>query len=334
MPTTPPSQRCPIAELKAGDTLDDIYRVASKDLRTTNNGSLYIHAIIADRSGQVVARMWNATQALYDSLPEGGLAGLRGRVESYKGRPQLIIDGVRTIEPGTVDASDFLPATELDVEALWKRVVEILRTVESPELKALLAKFIKDPQFAANFKRAPAARGLHHAYLGGLLEHTLNVLELGVLVCPRYPDVSRDLVLVGLFLHDVGKTAELGYETNFDYTNEGQLLGHIVQAVIWIDRYAREIEAETGHPFPPDLLMVLKHIIVSHHGKHEFGSPRLPAMPEAILVHYLDNLDAKVAMMADAVESDPDQRSDWTTYLKALETRIFKPDVLKGRSPS
>jgi 3'-5' exoribonuclease len=322
-----------IADLQFGQRIEDeIYLIVQKDLRTTSNGGLYIHAVLADQTGQIVARMWNATRGIYDSMPDSGLMYLTGRVESYKGKPQFIIDGVRTVEEGAVDPSDFLPTTRQDVEKMWARVKEILRGIKNPDLLALVAKFIKDDEFVEAFKRAPAARVNHHAYLGGLLEHTLNVLELAVLVLPRYPDLSADLVLAGVFLHDAGKTAELSYTTSFAYTNEGQLIGHIVQTAIWIDEKARTLEVETGCPFPADLLAALQHLIVAHHGRYEFGSPKLPATAEAIMVHYLDNLDAKLAMVFGAIESDLDEASDWTSWVPALETRVFKPDPSKPRS--
>ncbi|MCK4342916.1 MAG: HD domain-containing protein [Phycisphaerae bacterium] len=321
--------RCNIADLKAGQRVDDeIYRVAQKDLRTTSNGSLYIHAVLADGTGQVLARMWNAAQEIYDSMPAGGLLHFRGRVEMYKGNRQFIIDGVRAVEPGSADPTDFLPATRNDVDVLWNEVKEILRTIENSDVLALVGKFVNDDEFVKGFKRAPAAVQLHHAYLGGLIEHTWNLLRLAQVVCPLYPKVSRDLLLAGIFLHDAGKVRELAYETNLEYTNEGQLLGHIVQCVLWVHEKCRQIEQETGQPFPAEIETTLKHLILAHHGKYEFGSPRLPAMAEAFVMHYLDNLDAKVAMCFDAIESDPDASSAWTSYVRAIETRVFKPDVM------
>jgi 3'-5' exoribonuclease len=322
-----------ISDLQPGQRLEDeIYLLIQKDLRTTTTGSLYIHAILADQTGQIVARMWNASREIYESMPLSGLIYVQGRVESYKGKPQFIIDGVRTVEEGKADPADFLPVTQRDIEKMWSRVTETLRAVKSPDLLALLGKFINDEWFVAAFKRAPAARTNHHAYLGGLLEHTLNLLELAVVVLPRYPDVSADLVLTGIFLHDAGKTTELAYETTFEYTNEGQLVGHIVQTAIWVAQKARELEVERGQPFPPDLLATLQHVVVAHHGRYEFGSPRLPATAEAIMVHYLDNLDAKLAMVFEAIEADVDPESDWTGWVPALESRVFKPDPTKPRS--
>jgi 3'-5' exoribonuclease len=333
MPKSETRSRHAVAELQAGERLEDeLYLVVQKDLRTTTNGSLYIHAVLADRSGQVVARMWNATRGIYDSMPASGLIYVHGRVESYKGKPQVILDGVRTVEEGKVDPADFLPMTQRDVEQMWSRAKEVLRNVKNADLLALLAKFVNDDEFVLAFKRAPAARMNHHAYLGGLLEHTLNLLELALVVLPRYPDVSADLVLTGVFLHDAGKTTELSCTSSFAYTNEGQLVGHIVQTAVWVAQKARELEAERGEPFPADLLAALQHIIVAHHGRYEFGSPKLPATAEAVMVHYLDNLDAKLTMMFEAIEADLDESRDWTDWVPALETRVFKPDPSKPKA--
>ncbi|MCG3125763.1 MAG: 3'-5' exoribonuclease YhaM [Phycisphaerae bacterium] len=334
-PTAERGARRSISSLQAGERVDDeIFLIAQKDLRTTNTGSLYIHAVLADKTGQLVARMWNASQEIFDSMPEGGFLHLRGRVENYKGNRQFVIDGVRGVEGERVDLSEFMPHTQRDVEQMWERAKEILRTIRNPDLLALVARFVNDPQFVAGFKKAPAAVQLHHAFVGGLLEHTLNLLELAALVIPRYPAVSLDLVLAGLLLHDCGKIRELMYESNFGYTNEGQLLGHIVQGVTWMHDKCGEIEAATGRPFPAEIETALKHIIVSHHGKYEFGSPRLPATLEAVAVHYLDNLDAKLNQYQREIEKDNDPASDWTNYVPTLETKVFKPDVMgiRGRA--
>ena len=329
MTTASPTSRRNIAELKPGDRVEEqIFRIAQKQLRTTKNGGLYIHTVLADATGQLLGRMWNASQEIFDAIPEGGFLCIRGRVESYQGNPQFIIDGVRAVDEGSFDPSDFLPATERDVTAMWKELKKILRNIKNPDLLALVSLFIKDEQFVAGFQRAPAAVAFHHAWLGGLLEHTLNLLRLALNICPLYPRVSQDLVLAGLLLHDAGKVSELAYESNFEYTNEGQLLGHITQAVLWIREKCAQIERETGRPFPPDIEMALEHIILAHHGKYEFGSPRLPATAEAFMIHYLDNLDAKLSMVFEAIDSDPDSKSNWTSYVRALETRVFKPDVM------
>ncbi len=329
-----------IDQLKPGEQIDDaVFLIKQKDLRTTANGSLYIHAVLMDRTGQLLARMWNATRPMYDIIPEGGFLQVRGRTESYKGNLQFIIDGLRPAEAGSYDIGDFLPRTQRDIEEMWAAVLAILRTIRNPHLLTLIKEFVRDEPLAANFKRAPAAVQFHHAFIGGLLEHTLNLLEMATRIFGRdsdedslYPEVSRDLVLAGLFLHDIGKTAELAYETSFSYATAGQLVGHITQAAIWIDRKIADVEQKSGKVFPDDLQNVLTHIVLSHHGSYEFGSPRLPACPEAMVVHYLDNIDAKVQMTLQGIHDAKDEQGDWTQYLRAIETRVFKKDVLGIRS--
>lgn len=332
------AQRC-INQLQAGESLEDqVFMVSRKDLRTTTTGSLYIHMVFMDRTGQLVARIWQATQQQHDTITEGGFIRVRGRVESYKGHLQVIVDGLRPVDRREIAIEDFLPRTSQDIDAMWSRVLVILRTIRDPQLLALIQAFVKDEQIVTGFKKAPAAVQNHHAYIGGLLEHTCSVLELAVRIfgesdasTSHYPNVSRDLVLAGVFLHDIGKAAELIFETNIAYSTEGQLLGHITQAALWIDRKINRIEHQTKMPFPAGLRNVLIHIVLSHHGAYEFGSPRLPACPEAIVVHYLDNIDARLNMAFSAIEGSRDADSDWTEYVRPLETRVFKTDVLGSR---
>jgi 3'-5' exoribonuclease len=191
-----------------------------------------------------------------------------------------------------------------------------------------MKQFVCDEPLMAKFRKAPAATQMHHAFIGGLLEHTRNVMELALLVIPRYPDVSLDLVLAGVFLHDIGKTDELVFQTSFKYSDRGQLIGHIVQCTIWIEEKIKAVEAETGEPFPVEIKNALQHIVLAHHGTYEFGSPKLPATPEAIAIHHLDNLDAKLNMYLGKIKNDPDQESDWTDYVRGLDTKIYKKDVL------
>ncbi len=321
-----------VTDLRAGERLEDeVYLVRSKDLRTTTQGSLYIHTILMDRTGQLVARQWQATHEMFEQMPEGGFMHFKGRVENYKGNLQFIIDGMRIAEPASYDVGDFLPSTSGDVDKMWGRVLGILEGIKHSDLSALVKEFLKDEELMIAFRRAPAAAALHHAYIGGLLEHTLSVLELALRVIPLYPKLSLDLVLVGVFVHDIGKLKELTHETSIGYSDEGQLVGHIAMAVLWIDRKAHSLAEGRGTPFPDDLLAVLQHIVLSHHGKYEFGSPKLPATPEAIAIHYLDNLDAKVHMFLREIENDADPASHWTQYHRALETRVYKPDVTGTR---
>ncbi len=324
-------RRC-IADIKAGERIEDeVFLIRSKDLRTTTTGGLYIHAVLMDKTGQLVARAWQASDEMFQGMPEGGFLRFKGRAENYKGNLQFIIDAMRPADPGSFDFADFLPTTKGDMEAMWKRLVEILRRIQHPQLAALVEEFVNDKDLMERFRKAPAAAAMHHAYIGGLLEHTVSVLEVALRVVPHYPKLSLDLMLAGLFLHDIAKAAELSFETAIGYTDEGQLLGHITQAAIWIDKKADLVASKSGKPFDSELRWVLEHIVLAHHGQYAFGSPKLPAVPEAIAVHYIDNLDAKLSMFFAEIENDRDPHSRWTNFNRALETKVFKPDVMGTR---
>ncbi len=318
-----------VSELTPGEFIDDqVFLIGSKDLRTTNSGSLYIHCVLCDKTGQMLGRVWQATEAMYEQMPEGGFLRFKGRVENYKGSRQFIVDAMRPADPASLDLADFIPQTSRDVGEMFNRLKDILRQIKNRDLLNLIKQFITDEAMMEKFRKAPAAVQNHHAYLGGLLEHTLNVMELTLVVIPRYPEVSLDLMLAGVFLHDLGKIAELDYQVSFQYSNAGQLLGHLVQATLWIEEKAKAVETQTGQPFPTPIKEVLQHLVLAHHGSYEFGSPRLPALPEAIALHHLDNLDAKLNMYLSKIKSDPDPSSDWTEYVRSLETKIFKRNVL------
>lgn len=320
-----------IADLQAGERVEEqVFLIASKDLRTTTSGGLYIHAVLVDRTGQIPARMWQASEAIYATMPTGGFMLIKGRAESYKGSMQFIIEALRAVDqPKEIDLADFLPRTEGDIEEMWRRTQEILGEIQNEYVSELIGQFLADEELVRRFKIAPAALQMHHAYLGGLLEHTLNVLEMALLVVPRYPKVSLDLVLAGVFLHDIAKIAELKYDTSFAFTDGGQLVGHIVQGAIWIELKTATAAKKMGKPFPAEIKWVLQHIVLAHHGRYEFGSPKLPAIPEVMAVHHLDNIDAKLNMMQREIDTDPDPKNRWTQYSRALETRLYKPDVLK-----
>lgn len=326
-----------VTDLRPGDRIEDeVFLIRSKDLRTTNQGGMYIHAVLTDRTGQVVARQWQATDAGFQAMPEGGFMRFKGRAENYKGNLQFIIDAVRPADPGSFELADFLPVSKHDPERMWTRLQEILAGIKHDEIGALVAEFLADEKLMSKFRRAPAAAVMHHAYIGGLLEHTVQLLEVALRVMPLYPKLSLDLVLAGLFLHDIGKSEELSFETSIGYSDSGQLIGHIVQAAVWIEQKADQVGARLGRPFPEQLRWTLQHIVLSHHGQYIFGSPKLPAIPEAIAVHYLDNLDAKITMFLAEIENDRDPASHWTNFNRALETKVYKPDVMgvrKGAVP-
>ena len=209
---------------------------------------------------------------------------------------------------------------------MYNRTKDILTQIKDKQLQAIVSEFLNDADIMKKFIIAPAAMGMHHAWIGGLLEHTVSLLELALLVCPRYPDIDQDLVLAGLFLHDIAKTVELSYTAGFDYTDTGRLIGHVVQGAMWVDQKAQLASKKLNEPIRKDLLMVLEHILLSHHGEPEFGAAVVPKTPEAILVNLLDNLDAKTQMAIDAVAA-PAEDNTWTEYQKAFNTKLYRPSI-------
>ena len=313
-----------INQLRPGETLDQVFLVREKDLRTTKSGDLYVNCVLADRTGRIPARMWKASESIFNAIPADGFLHAKGRTEEYRGNLQFVIEACRPMAPDKVNLPDFVPVTELDVEATWNELLEILRAVKDKPLRGLIKKFVEDRELVAAFKRAPASMQLHHPFIGGLLEHTLNVARAAKALLPLYPSINADLVLAGVLLHDMGKAAELTGETSMQYTERGMLVGHITIAAIWVQQKADALANELGEPFPPKTLNLLQHIILSHHGSMEFGSPKLPAIPEAFFIHFLDNLDAKAWMTTHHIANDPDAGADFTPYNRQLETRLYK----------
>lgn len=321
-----------LRDCASGDLLDDVYVLSNKQLSTTSSGKYYIKAYISDRSGQVTARIWNASQDLFDLLPDGGFVRLRGRVESYQGNLQVIIDETRAVKEGECDLEDLIPHTPRNIEVLKARLVELLGSIQNRQLKALMQAYLDDEALMAKIVKSPAAQSFHHAYLGGLLEHTVNAMDVADAVVKFYPGLSRDLVLAGIFLHDIAKTWELRFDCAFGYTDGGQLVGHIVKSAMWVEHKAAAAAAKLGEPIPQELVDVLQHIIISHHGVPEFGAVKLPATPEAIAVHFIENLDAKLMMSLSATRGEGAAAaggagSNWTEYMKAFGGRLYRPDV-------
>ncbi|MGB2824684.1 MAG: HD domain-containing protein [Phycisphaerae bacterium] len=313
-----------INEIKAGETLDQVFLVTAKELRTTRKGDLYVTCTLCDKTGQLPARMWQANETIFGAIPSDGFLHVKGRVEDYKGSLQFIIDACRPYPKDKVDLGDFLAVTQRDVDQMWTELLDILRGVKDKPIRRLIKKFVEDQDFVAAYKRAPAAMQMHHPFIGGLLEHTLNVARAARQLLPMYPKINADLVLAGVFFHDMGKAAELATGTGITYTDRGQLIGHITIAAIWLAERAAALAEEDSQPFPQQTLDLLQHIVLSHHGIHEYGSPKLPMIPEAYMIHYLDNLDAKMFMTVRDIENDPDPGSSFTPYNRELQVRLYK----------
>jgi len=314
-----------VNQVKAGETIDDVYMVKEPVLRSTTKGDLYIAMYLCDKTGQVNSRMWQASEAIYAALPKPGFVKVQGRSEVYKDNLQVVVNSVSIVDTRNVNLDDFLARTERNVAELFKGIKEIVSKIKNPQLKALVDEFLADKDFMKNFCDAPGAMKLHHSYLGGLLEHTHDVLRAAAAVLPVYPQVQADLVLTGAFLHDIGKTEELSYDMAFSYTDSGQLIGHLVLGILMINNKVEAL-AKKGIKFDKATLDALSHIILTHHGKYEFGSPKLPATAEAFMVNYIDDLDAKIHQVTKAIDSEQSE-SNWTAWQNALETRVYKKRI-------
>jgi len=314
-----------VNEIEPGETVSDVYVVSQPILRSTTRGDLYIAMYLSDRTGQVNGRMWQATETIYKALPKPGFIHIDGRSELYQNNLQVIINNISIVDASQVSLEDFLARTDKDTGAMFAEVKSIIDGIEHPQLKALVGEFLADSELMDRLCNGPGGVSLHHNYLGGLLEHTWNMLKVAVAILPLYPEVQRDLVLAGIFLHDIGKTKELTYDMAFSYTDSGQLMGHISLGLVMLNEKARALAAK-GNALDKVIMDSMGHIMLSHHGAYEFGSPKLPATPEAFMVYYIDDLDAKINMVTKTIEEDL-SGSDWTAWHKALETRLYRKRI-------
>lgn len=312
-----------VQQLADGDSFDEVFMVVDKQFRANRQGNHFLQLELRDRTGSIAARMWNATEHQFKSFETGEFLKIKGKVQLYQGSLQVIFSAFEKVPKEAVAMVDFLPQTEKDVGRLFERLRALMK-MEHPAMKALLECFLIDDALIAGLCRAPAGIRNHHAYLGGLLEHVVTMLEVADRIAPIYPDINRDVLLMGIFLHDIGKVHELSYENVFGYTDEGQLLGHLSIGVEMLHEKIGKVPELLGEPFPRELELRLKHVILSHHGSHEHGSPRVPMTPEAIALHHIDNLDAKVHTYLREIRDDRAGPSAWTPYNHSTGRRLFK----------
>jgi 3'-5' exoribonuclease len=313
-----------VQSLANGETVDEVFLVSEKQLRANRQGGLYLHLELRDRTGVLGARVWNVTEDQARRFDVGDFLSTRGKVQVHQGALQLIVSHYEPVDGSSLDPAEFQARSPLDVSRLLGTLRTLLRSVSDPHLRAVGECFLIDDGFVGKFTRAPAGVKNHHAYPGGLLEHVVTMMGVADAVSRFYPDIDRDLLLLGVFLHDIGKIDELSYDRAYGYTDEGQLVGHLVMGVILLRDKLREATSLTGEEFPDELRLRLEHMIVSHHGTHEFGSPKLPMTPEAIALHHLDNLDAKVHYFVREIRDDPGRESGWTPFHASLGRRLFK----------
>ncbi len=306
-----------VADLSIGDVVDDIFVISRINLSDYDGGN-YLRLRFADRTGKISGVMWSKAEEIYQQIKAGDPANVQGRIELYRGDLQLKAGAISPVSPATeIDPADFLPTSRFSPERLRERLAERVAEIEDESCRHLLEALLADEEMMEKFSRVPGGKTWHHAHIGGLLEHTLSVVAVCRAVAPYYPQVNVDLLVTGAIFHDLGKTRELSYRFAFDYTTEGRLVGHTVMGYDLLQNYANKIDG-----FPPDTLMYLKHIILSHHGDTD-RSPVLPMIPEAFLLHYVENMDAQMAAVANEMDKVRDMGREWTEYVALLKRPLF-----------
>ena len=312
--------RTPVAELSDGLQFDQSFRAADKQLRVNRQGNKYILLRLADRTGVIAGMLWNADDRQFESFQRGDYVNCRGRTQIHNGALQVIIQDLKRLDPDQVESSEFERFDVSQSNEVVARLKELLGGLRNVHLRRLGEAYLADQDLMDRLKVAAAGVNNHHAYPGGLLRHTVDLMELAVLIAPRFPQLDDELLLFGAFLHDLGKVEELSSSDEVSYTDRGQLVGHIVIGVQLLDEKIRSIE----EPIPNDLRLQLEHLIVSHHGQIEFGSPKLPVTLEAVALHHIDNLDAKIASYTSVIEADVSADENWTNYNPSIGRKLWK----------
>jgi 3'-5' exoribonuclease len=308
-----------IAELEPNQIVNGIFLVQHKDIRQKKSGEPYLSLMLSDRTGELDARMFDNAAEAMNTFERDDFVRTKGLLQIFQNRHQLTIHKIQLVPDSDVDFADFFPASRRNRDEMFQEVLGWIASIGNPHIKALLEKIFADETIAAAFRTAPAAKSVHHAWLGGLIEHVLSLCHLAKFTAAHYPGIDFDLLLAGVLLHDIGKIRELTYARGFGYSTEGQLLGHITIGVQMVDEKMRSVA-----DFPGTLRDLLLHMILSHHGEMEFGSPKVPMFAEAMLLHQLDNLDSKMELMRGLVEKDRLVAGVWTGYSAPLERSVLK----------
>lgn len=313
-----------VTDIVAGDAVSDIFMLAEKSMAHKRDGNPFLNLALADKSGQIKGVVWDNAAQIASLANAGDFVRIQAAAGEYRGTLQLVVKSLSTIPADALSAEDFLPASTRNVNKMFDRLRALTDTIASRDLRALMDAFWNDGDLVRLFKRAPAAKKMHHAYLGGLIEHTLSMSLLADKVAGHYSGVDRDLLIVGAVLHDIGKIRELTYDVNIDYTDEGRLLSHIA---IGLEIVNAKIQSLAG--FPAEQAALIKHMIVSHHGAREFGSPEPPKTIEAVLLNYIDEIDSRVNAIREFMAAD-DPDASWTSYHQLLERQFYKSNAKEG----
>ena len=311
-----------IKDFKEGEVVESVYLAREKNFDVAKNGKSYISLELSDKTGKVDGRKWDATKDLFDSFNVDEFVKVKGRVEIYRKYPQVKLDSLERVDEASVDTSLYIPTVDKDMDQMLSSFLSEISQIKNVYLKALLKGIFSNEGILLKFKTAPAATDFHHPYIGGLLEHTLSCIELVKLVASKYSGLNIDLLICGAMLHDIGKIEELSYKRSFYYTDKGRLIGHIVLGINLIEN---EISRISG--FPDELKSLILHIILSHHGEQEWGSPKRPMCLEAIVLHYIDNLDAKINGFEYFVKTYNDPYSSWTKHSKMFRELLYKKSM-------
>lgn len=312
-----------VSDIKDRCQVDSVFLVKDKITAMAKNGKPYLTLRLMDKTGDVEAKVWDNIDQITLTFDKDDFIAVRSKATVYLGKMQLVISELKRVPDEEVVLADFLPETERNIQEMEEELRAFVASLGDPFLRSLMAAFIDDPAFLAVYRTAPAAKGMHHVYLGGLLEHSLAVARLIDRVVPLYPGINRDLLVAGALLHDVGKVREMSYTRSFDYTDEGKLIGHIT---IGVEMIHEKITAIDG--FPRELGMLLKHMLLSHHGQYEYGSPKRPKTLEATILNYLDDLDSKINGIRTHIRKEPDNLSRWTSYHRLYDRYYYKENLL------
>ena len=307
-----------IKDIRAGDSVDDIFVLSEKTMAQKRDGNNFLNIKISDKTGNIKGVIWDNIDEISAGTASGDFVQVQGTVTEYKGMLQLVVKNITTIPADSINPSDFLPATRRDIDKMFLRLLKITASMEAGHLKKLFETFFNDMDFVRKFKNAPAAKKMHHAYIGGLLEHTLSTVLLADRIAGHYSGIDRDLLIAGAILHDIGKIREFNYKYSIDYSDEGRLLSHVVIGIMMLDEKLEEME-----DFPQDQAVLLRHMIVSHHGSREFGSPEPPKTIEAVLLNFIDEIDSKVNGIRDFMAQE-DPNESWTSYHRLLGRHFYR----------
>jgi len=308
-----------VRDLLPNQVMTTTFLVHTKDVRQKKSGEPYLSLLLGDRTGEVDAKMWDNVAEVMDTFDRDDFVKVKGLLQIFQNRPQLTIHKMARLQDSDVNLGDYFPSSERNPDEMFAELRGIISDIRNPHLHALLDAFMDDEKIARMYRSAPAAKTVHHAFLGGLLEHALSVCRLCRATASHYKGIDVDLLMTGAILHDVGKTTELSYERTFGYSTGGQLLGHIAIGMQMLNDKIARIPY-----FPPKLRILLEHMILSHHGELEYGSPKVPVFPEALLLHHLDNLDSKMECMRAAIARDRNVDGCWTAYNAALDRAVLK----------